>query len=405
MGDVAADQRRRTDPPTSALGEPHVLHVRSPERRVGLVPGVLVHEWIAQDGGSENVLQAMAETFPDAPVVCLWNDSTGRFAPDRVRESWIARTPLRRHKALALPLMPATWRSLRHDGYDWALISSHAFAHHARFRGAPAGFRRHVYVHTPARYVWTPAFDARGANPAARLASAMLRPIDRRRAGEGAVFAANSRFVRQRIRDAWHVDARVIYPPVEIERIQSADDWTTRLDAAEQAVLAGLPEGFILGASRFIPYKQLDEVIRVGEATGRPVVLAGRGPSLPMLQEAAARAAVPVHFVHAPSEALLYTLYQRTALYVFPAVEDFGIMPVEAMAAGAPVLARATGGVAESVVDGVTGALISFRSAGEIRDGADVAIATDRSERLARAKGFAAGRFREEIAAWVNDGS
>ena len=365
--------------------------------------GVLVHEWIAQAGGSENVLQAMGDTFPDAEVLCLWNDSTGRFPPERVRESWLARTPLRHSKALALPVMPAVWRTLRDRSYDWALISSHAFAHHAHFRGAPRDFRRMVYVHTPARYVWTRAFDARGDHPAARVISRALRPIDRRRARDGAEFAANSEFVRSRIHDAWGVDSRVVYPPVEVERIQSVADWRERLNPAEAAELAALPEGFVLGASRFIPYKRLQDVIRVGEATGRPVVLAGKGPSEAVLQEAAAAASVPVRFVCSPSEALLYALYQQTALYAFPAVEDFGIMPVEAMAAGAPVLAQVEGGAAESVVPGLTGALITFGSAAEMREGAEIALATDRSDRVVRAKDFSAGCFREQIANWVGE--
>ena len=365
--------------------------------------GVLVHEWIAQDGGSENVLQAMTEAFPDAEIRCLWNDSTGRFDPARVSESWLARTPLRRHKALALSLMPATWRMLRDRDYDWALISSHAFAHHAHFRGAPDGFRRMVYVHTPARYVWTREFDARGNNPLARLVSHALRPLDRHRAREGAEFAANSAFVRRRIHDAWGVDTRVIHPPVNVERIQSVPDWTQELSPAERTELEALPDGFVLGASRFIPYKRLQDVIAVGEVTGRPVVLAGRGPSRPELESAAAAAKVPVRFVHAPSEALLYALYQRTALFAFPAVEDFGIMPVEAMAAGAAVLGQSEGGVAESVVPGVTGALIRFDSPDEMREGAAVALATARSDRLDRAKEFTAARFRGEIAAWVDE--
>jgi glycosyltransferase involved in cell wall biosynthesis len=336
--------------------------------------GVLVHEWIAQDGGSENVLQAMSRIYPDAPVVCLWNDSVGRFAPERVHESWLARTPLRRSKALSLPLMPLTWRLARDQGYDWALISSHAFAHHAKFRGAP-GLRRMVYVHTPARYVWTPELDGRGDRLSARLMSRALRPVDRRRAREGAEFAANSAYVSQRIARTWGVEARVIHPPVEVEQIMSVPDWATRLEPAEAEVLDRLPEGFVLGASRFIPYKRLEEVIAVGEATGRPVVLAGHGPSRAMLEERAARSSVPVEFVHAPSDALLFALYQRTALYVFPAVEDFGIMPVEAMAAGAPVLAQSEGGAAESTVAGVTGALVDFSSPGVIKEGAEISAA------------------------------
>ena len=365
--------------------------------------GVLVHEWIAQAGGSENVLQAMSEAFPDAEVRCLWNDSTGRFDPARVRETWLARTPLRRHKALALPLMPATWRMLRYHDYDWALISSHAFAHHAHFRGAPDGFRRMVYVHTPARYVWTRAFDARGDNVFARLAAprtAPARPPPRpRRSG-----VRCEQRVRPRADPGYVAGRRPGDPPAGRTSSGSSPsrDWLGPLDPAERAVFDSLPDGFVLGASRFIPYKRLQDVIKVGEAVDRPVVLAGRGPCIRDLEGAAAAASVPVRIVSAPSEALLYALYQHTALFVFPAVEDFGIMPVEAMAAGAPVLAQAEGGVAESVLPGVTGALIRFESPAEMREGAAVALATARSDRLSRAKEFAAARFREEITAWVD---
>lgn len=365
--------------------------------------GALVHEWIAQDGGSENVLQEMSETFPDAEVVCLWNDSTGRFDPRRVRESWLARTSLRRHKAFALPIMPFVWTTFPDRAYDWALISSHAFAHHVRFRGQPVDFRRMVYVHTPARYVWSRAHDERGDHPAARLLSHGLRPIDRHRARQGAEFAANSKFVRERIRDSWDVDARVIYPPVRVEGIQSVGDWRDRLTPTESDQLGALPDGFVLGASRFIPYKRLDLVIRVGETAGRPVVLAGHGPEFPALRDIASRATVPVHFVPAPSAALLYALYQQTALYVFPPVEDFGIMPVEAMAAGAAVLAQAEGGASESVVPGRTGALVGFDGEDEIREGVEVALATSRTDRLARARDFTTGRFRDQITEWVDE--
>ena len=364
--------------------------------------GVLVHEWIAQAGGSENVLQAMSETYPDADVVCLWNDSVGRFDDRRVRETWLAQTPLRRNKAVAMAFMPFTWRRLEYRDYDWALISSHLFAHHASFRPQPGGFRRMVYVHTPARYIWSPEFDARGEGPVARAVAAGLKPIDRRRARQGAEFAANSEFVRQRVDSAWGVDAQVIYPPVDVEQIQSVEDWRTELTEAETESLDALPDGFVLGASRFIPYKRLDLAIAVGESIDRPVVLAGKGPEHEVLAARARQASVPVHFVSAPSDRLLYALYQRTALFVFPAIEDFGIMPVEAMAAGAPVLAQAVGGTAESVVDGQTGALVGFESAGEMKAGAELALATERSARLARAKVFSRGRFSHQISAWVD---
>jgi glycosyltransferase involved in cell wall biosynthesis len=365
------------------------------------MPGVLVHEWIAQSGGSENVLEAMSHIYPDADVVCLWNDSVGRFDADRVHESWLAKTPLRRSKALSLPLMPATWRGLPNRDYDWALISSHLFAHHAQFRDQPADFRRFIYVHTPARYIWNPELDERGRSAPVKAVSALLRPLDRRRAQQPASYVANSEFVRRRIDAAWGIDAGVIYPPVDVEQIQSVADWRTRLDDEETAQLASLPSSFVLGASRFIPYKRLDLVIQAGEAADLPVVLAGKGPERAALEAAAERASVPVHFVHAPSWALLFALYQQALLFVFPAVEDFGIMPVEAMAAGAPVLAQAVGGTSESVVPGVTGALSLFDSPAEMRRGVEAALATEPSDRLERAKEFSLGRFSEQISSWI----
>lgn len=363
--------------------------------------GVLVHEWLAKAGGSENVFEAMNEIYPDADKVCLWNDSTGRFDSDQLQETWLARTPLRRNKAAALPFMPSTWRHLPFRDYDWALISSHLFAHHAHFVGQPADFERFVYVHTPARYIWNPEFDGRGNSRTARAVAAALKPLDRRRAQEGASFAANSEFVRERIKAAWGVDSRVIFPPVEVETLQSVADWRTRLTDAEQAQLAELPEGFILGASRFIPYKRLDLVIAAGEVANRPVVLAGRGPELENLRAVANAASVPVTFVHSPSCEMLWALYQQTALYVFPAIEDFGIMPVEAMAAGARVLAQAVGGTSESVVPEETGALISFRSRAEMAEGVKLALGAGREGCVLRAKDFSRRRFEERIAEWI----
>ncbi|MFC0681403.1 glycosyltransferase [Lysobacter korlensis] len=361
--------------------------------------GVLVHEWIAQSGGSENVLQVMADIYPDADILCLWNDSTGRFDPRRVRESWLARTPLRKSKALALPFMPATWARRPGRDYDWALVSSHLFAHHVRFDKRDV--RRYVYVHSPARYIWTPELDRRGSGPIARSVAAALKPLDRRRARETREFATNSEFVRRRVADAWGVEARVIHPPVEVTRIQQTEDWAAESSPDETQVLDSLPPEFVLGASRFIPYKRLEEAIRAGEVSGLPVVIAGNGPELDFLRARAERSSVPVQFVLSPSTPMLYALYRRCSVFVFPAVEDFGIMPVEAMAAGAPVVANAIGGAAESVVPGVTGALTDFASDRDVEQAVRDAMATQRNDRLERARTFSRERFVREVEGWV----
>jgi glycosyltransferase involved in cell wall biosynthesis len=197
--------------------------------------------------------------------------------------------------------------------------------------------------------------DARGAGSLARAGSAILRPLDRHRAAEATKVAGISEFVKQRIADAWNVHADVIYPPVETSYLQGTPDWRTRLTGDELAMVDSLPAEFILGASRFIPYKRLDLVIDAGERSGFPVVLAGGGPERARLASRAGEAKVPVTFVDDPSNPLLYALYQAASVFVFPPVEDFGIMPVEAMALGTPVVAAWAGGSAETVIEGVSG--------------------------------------------------
>lgn len=362
--------------------------------------GVIVHEWISQNGGSENVVQAMADIYPDADVVCLWNDSVGRFDPGRVRESWLARTPLRRSKVLALPFMPPTWRLMRDRNYDFALISTHLFAHHARFN-VPVT-RRFVYVHSPARYLWCPEIDPRGSGRLVRILGRPLQQVDRRRARETEIFAVNSDYVRRRMADVWGVDARTIHPPVDVAAIQEVDDWRSRLSADDLAQFDRLPADFILGASRFVPYKRLDQVVRAGELSGRPVVLAGDGPLWDELRDRATAARVPVALVRRPSTALLRALYGSCAAFVFPAIEDFGIMPVEAMAAGAAVVANVQGGVAESVVAGRTGALTDFGADADLAAAVEQAVGNRGESCRVRAVDFSVDRFEREIRDWMD---
>ncbi|AWG00575.1 glycosyltransferase family 4 protein [Clavibacter michiganensis subsp. insidiosus] len=367
--------------------------------------GLVVQEWIEKSGGSEKVFDAFAHAFPDADLFTLWNDDPGRFGDRPVRESWIARTPLRRRKPLALPFMPLTWSSVDLSAYEWTLASSHLFAHHLGHGGR--GTRRHVYVHSPARYLWTPDLDRRGANPLVKAAAPPLRALDRRRAqASGAEVAANSAFVRDRIRAAWDVDAQVIHPPVDASVIRATASWADALTGSDAALAASLPAEFVLGASRFVPYKRLDLVIRAGDAAGVPVVLAGSGPLAEELRAQADAARVPVTIVPRPSDALLYTLYQRALAYVFPAVEDFGIMPVEAMAAGARVLVTDVGGATESVVDGVTGVHVHDWEGAGLADAVARAATLDPADSVRRSADFDAAVFERRIASWVrHDGA
>ncbi len=118
-----------------------------------------------------------------------------------------------------------------------------------------------------------------------------------------------------------------------------------------------LPQDFLLAASRLVPYKRIDEAIRAAALTDLPLVVAGDGPDRARLESVAESEKIPVYFLGRVSDALLFALYQKSLAYIFLGVEDFGIMPVEAMAAGASVVGNSVGGVAETVMDGITGAL------------------------------------------------
>lgn len=367
------------------------------------MPGIIVHEWISKHGGSENVVDAMATTFPDAEIRCLWNDAPNRFVGRTIKESWLARTPLRRSKVMALPFMPSTWAHMDMREYDFVLVSSHLFAHHVGGQLPPDGPQKYVYVHTPARYIWAPELDRRGNGFLGKSVSRVLQSLDAHRATQGAILAANSEFVRDRIRDAWHRDATVIYPPVNVSRLQSGGTWRDKLDARESNILAMLPSEFLFGASRFVPYKRLDVVIRAGEASGLPVVLAGAGPYRAELASAAARSRVPVTIVDNPSDELLYALYQAALAFVFPAVEDFGIMPVEAMSLGTPVLVSSIGGARESVLALSGGALLNSFDETSLRRGVDEATSVNMDNAIGTAKKvFGEKSFSRRLCTWMN---
>ena len=116
---------------------------------------LLAHEWLAENGGSENVFEQLRLAFPEASAMCLWNDAPNRF-DSTIGETWLSRSPLRCSKALALPFLPYVWRAVDLEGFSRVVVSSHAFSHHLAFSAARKGLRAFAYVHTPARYVWAP---------------------------------------------------------------------------------------------------------------------------------------------------------------------------------------------------------------------------------------------------------
>lgn len=360
-----------------------------PQRDLDGLSVALVHDWLDEPGGAENALLEMMATFPSAEVWSSWCRGPAReIFGDRVATTWLARTPLAGRKALSLPLMPIAWRSLPARRHDIVISSSYAFAHTARFAGSAATHLHYVY--TPGRYWWVPDLDRRGNAWFTSPPRAVLRAVDRRLAHGHQWIAAISSETRRRIQRFWGVDAEVIHPPVD----------TDFFCAGEVESPPPFPD-YILGVSRFVPYKRLDSVIRLGARVGLPVVIAGAGPGRRELERLADLASVPVRIEYRPSRARIRDLYRGAHALVFPAHEDFGIVPVEAIACGIPVVGVAVGGLLETVQDGVSGRLAPTGSIGDLAAALAGLPTRSRTEVAATAQRFSRARFRAEFAAWV----
>src|SRR5689334_13152857 len=140
-----------------------VRYVTPRIRREGnlLDSGILIHEWLAEYGGSENVFDTFAEMFPAADLLCLWSDVPNRYPGRTLQETGLARSPIRRSKPATVPASLLTWRK-RQGRHDWALISTHLFAHHYSEKRTGKALKKYLYVHSPARYIWEPELDRRG---------------------------------------------------------------------------------------------------------------------------------------------------------------------------------------------------------------------------------------------------
>ena len=354
----------------------------------------LAHEWLDARAGSEKTFESLARLFPDADLFALTDtlgpafDAGGR----RVATTFVDRFPaLRDRRALALPFMPLAWRTATRRRYDLVITSSHACAKGFR----PGRDALHLcYCYTPMRYVWDPHDRRSGAHHLAGLGPrAALQRWDRRSARWVDGFAAISRAVQDRIERCYGRSSRVIHPPVDTGFFSPG------------APASSMPAGpFVLACSRFIPYKRVDLAILAAEAADVPLVVAGRGPGEGALRALAARVRVPVTFELNPSDERLRDLYRAASAFVFPALEDFGMVAVEAQACGTPVVALTEGGTADTVVDGVTGALVESQDAEVFGKGiARVLDLDDTAACVANAGAFSVARFAARVRAWVAD--
>ena len=300
----------------------------------------IVHEWFTSMRGGEKCVEALCEVFPGADVYALLH-VPGSVSP--VIERALVRTTFVQHLPAAatqyrryLPLFPLAVRQFDLRRYDLVITSNHCVAKGAR---VPAHALHICYCYTPMRYIWgqydeyfgrgRAGFFTRGAM---RACVGPLRRWDVATAAHPDHFVAISENVRSRIREIYAREADMIYPPVDTSRF----------------ALSGRDDGYYLIVSALVPYKAVDLAIEAFNRTGDRLVIVGEGPDAPRLRRLAGSG---ITFEGWQSDSRLTEFYAGCRGVIFPGEEDFGIVPLEAMASGKPVLAYGRGGALETVID------------------------------------------------------
>ena len=368
----------------------------------------LAHDWLNQMGGAENVLEQMTAMFPAAPIF------TTIYGPDLmpaayrqwdIRPTWLNRAPaIHRHHQPYLPLYPYAVKSMDFRGYDIILSNKSGFIH---------GLNRtaqqlHIcYCLAPTRYVWDYGGYAKREGFGrwlGRLINPVIKHLQRwdfavaqapcpARGGQGEArpgvdhFIAISREIQTRIKTYYQRDAVIIYPPVNTNRFRP--------------LARGEKTGdYYLIVSRLIPYKRIDLAVQAMNRLKRRLVIVGTGRDRARLET---MAGPTIEFKGRLSGDDVVTLMANCRAFLFPGFEDFGIAPVEAQAAGRPVVAYAKGGALDTVIEGKTGLFFFEQTVEALMAGIEQFEAMDFESAVIRANAerFSEVRFRQELGDFV----
>jgi len=351
----------------------------------------IVHDWLNQKGGAERVLEALKEVFPEAPVFTsiYWPEAMpAAYQGWEIVTSFLDRMPgIHRHHQPFLPLYPLAFESFELSGFDVVISNKSGFCHGIV---TPPDTLHLCYCLSPTRYLWDYSRYAERERLGC-MATGLLAPVlnylrvwDRLAADRVDQFVAISREVQRRIAKFYRRESTIIYPPVDTDRIQPGTGH----------------DDYFLVVSRLIPYKRIDLAVQAFTDLGLPLKIAGNGRDRKRLE---AMAGPTVQFLGEVNDQQVVELFQRCAALVFPGVEDFGIVPLEAQAAGRPVIAYAAGGALDTVIEGETGTFFHEPTS----EGLKQAVAAfdpghyDSARIRAHALRFSRQRFQEEIRRYV----
>jgi glycosyltransferase involved in cell wall biosynthesis len=305
---------------------------------------VLAQDWITDNGGGESCLRGFLDLYPESPILTtIWNEKkVTQFNDTDIHTSFLNHYPFAKTKwRLLAPFMPRAVESLRVPSCD--VLISNCYTVIKGLITKPDTL--HIcYCHTPTRSLWLPEIDERpyeGNFIKRIIASKMahdLRLWDFLAAKRPDIFVANSENGKKRIKKFYRRDATVIYPPVDVNKFKVVD----RTEVGD----------YFLFVSRLIPYKKADLVVEAFNQLGLPLKIAGDGPERKKLKDLAKKNIEILGYVDDKKRT---SLFSHCRAFIFPAEEDFGIAPVEAMASGRPVIAYRRGGALETVVEGKTG--------------------------------------------------
>ena len=319
----------------------------------------IVHDFLLKLGGAERVVKVLSEMFPKAPIYTLLYDekTVGKVFPkERVRCSFLQKYPafIRRHHRLLTHKMPRAIEELDLEDFDVVISSSSAFSHGIV---VPVKTKHICYCHSPMRYAWDYSNEYQIENNLTGVKKFLyalllksLREWDFIASDRPDAYIANSRHVRKRLKKYYRTESEVIYPPVDVSRFKAS----------------GKHSNYFLIVSTLTPYKKVDLAIQLFNKLGRELVIIGDGPQRKYLEQISAP---NIEFLGFKDDATVKEYLENCRALIFPGEEDFGITPVEAMAAGKPVLAYARGGALESVISGKTGEFFFEQTVESMEDG------------------------------------